>query len=262
MPRIVPSQAVELIDNFFPRARTHDTFLVPFADTARLAAVLFFIEQIPSELLSFSGEDLTSYAAAFAMAKRVQQVWSIRAENVTLEDIAGISPIVLLRKALAKCPDEAPAPGTTELVFVNDPDLRESIRRDISAANQNMVNGEWKGATVLAGSATEALLLWAVQQEEQRNDGAVAGAISSLTGAGMLLQKPNSNAERWSFVELIEVALQLRLIDSETATQARLGKEFRNLIHPGRSLRLGQVCDRATALSALAAVEHVVRNLR
>jgi hypothetical protein len=62
-------------------------------------------------------------------------------------------------------------------------------------------------------------------------------------------------------IELIEVALHLDLVTPETATQARLGKDFRNLIHPGRAARLGQKCDRATALFALAAVEHVVRDL-
>jgi hypothetical protein len=40
--------------------------------------------------------------------------------------------------------------------------------------------------------------------------------------------------------------------DPEQKTRAR---EFRNLIHPGRSARLGKVCDRGTALSASAAVE-------
>ena len=36
-------------------------------------------------------------------------------------------------------------------------------------------------------------------------------------------------------------------------------QSFRNLIHPGRAARLAQTCDRATALSAIGALEHVVR---
>jgi hypothetical protein len=84
--------------------------------------------------------------------------------------------VLLLRVLLAKCPDEAPSPGTAELLFVTDADLRESIQRDISAANQDAVNGEWKGATVLAGSAIEALLLWAVQDVERRTPGTVLPA--------------------------------------------------------------------------------------
>src|SRR2546429_6882967 len=34
------------------------------------------------------------------------------------------------------------------------------------------------------------------------------------------------------------------------------------LIHPGRAQRLAQNCDRGTALSCVAALEHVVRDLR
>ncbi len=164
--------------------------------------------------------------------------------------------MALLRQTLAKCPDQVPSPSTTRLLFITDPDLRESIRQDITAANQDSMNAEWKGATVLAGSATEALLLWGV-----RKQGSFAAAIKALVAAGTLSQRPHSNPERWTFIELIEVAHQLGLITLETAIQARLGKDFRNLIHPGRAARLGQVCDRATALSALAAVEHVVRDL-
>jgi hypothetical protein len=162
---------------------------------------------------------------------------------------------------LAKCPDEAPAPGTTELAFISDADLRENIRRDISAANQDMTNGEWKGATVLAGAAVEALLLWVVQEQERRSSGAVARAISVLPSTATLAPNISSDPERWSLSQLIDVALHLRAITDETATQARIAKDFRNLIHPGRAARLGQVCDRGTALSALAAVEHVVRDL-
>ena len=147
MPRVVPSQAVQLIDELFPRARALDTFLVPFADTSRVAAVLAFVKAIPAEVVNLSGQDLSDYAVALAIVERVQQIWAAQRENVSMADYRATNPIVLLRRALSKCPDEAPARGTTELLFIADADadLRESIRRDISAANQDMVNGEWKG---------------------------------------------------------------------------------------------------------------------
>jgi hypothetical protein len=44
-------------------------------------------------------------------------------------------------------------------------------------------------------------------------------------------------------------------------TQADLARDFRNLIHPGRAQRTGADCDRGTALTALAAIELVVRDL-
>ena len=62
-------------------------------------------------------------------------------------------------RALAQCPDQyPPSPTTTELMFITDDALRNSIRGDIGAAERAFANFEWKAATVLAGAAIEALL--------------------------------------------------------------------------------------------------------
>ena len=159
------------------------------------------------------------------------------------------------------CPDEAPARETTALAFIGDPELRESIRLDLSAANRDLAQGEWKGATVLAGSAIEALFLWALEEHEKRNPGSRAPAIATLRANGRLTRQPDPNPEWWHLPQYVEVAEHLGLIKPETAIAVRLAKEFRNLIHPGRVARLGQKCDRATALQALAAAEAVVRDL-
>jgi hypothetical protein len=53
----------------------------------------------------------------------------------------------------------------------------------------------------------------------------------------------------------------LDLLRPDTSTAAKLAKNFRNLIHPGRAARLAQTCDRATAYSAIGALEHVIRDL-
>jgi hypothetical protein len=255
MPRVVPSQIIEVIDQLFPEATINNQATVRSGPS--LAAILSLTKELSPELLTLSGQDLSDYIVAISLAETVQKIWTGSGNSYQVNEHRGMSMMALLRQALAKCPDEVPSPSTTGLVFIADADLRESIRRDISAANQDMVNAEWKGATVLAGSATEALLLWGVEE----NAGSIATAVNALVAAGTLTQRPHSNPGRWTFIELIEVTLQLSLITPETAMQARLGKDFRNLIHPGRAARLGQVCDRATALSALAAVEHVVRDL-
>lgn len=258
MPRVVPSQVVEVIDQLYSDARTNTKAVI--GNGAGLSAIVALAREIPAELLPLTGQALSDFFVCLQFMEATQQSSLAHQRGYQVAEYRDCSTIFLLRSLLAKCPDDAPAPGTAELLFVGDVDLRDSIRRDVSAANQDMVNGEWKGATVLAGSATEALLLWAVQDAERQKKGAIAAAVSLLIGATTLSQKPNSNPERWNLIELIEVALQLALITPDTATQARLGKDFRNLIHPGRAARLGQVCDRATALSALAAVEHVVRD--
>ena len=151
--------------------------------------------------------------------------------------------------------------GTVELTFIQDTAFRDSIRLDISAANRDLGQGEWKGATVLAGAAVEALLLWAVQEHEQCNPGSIATASAALVAAATLQQPPNGNPVRRDLHEYVEVARRLQIIEEETAIQVRQAPSFRNLIRPGRAARLGQKCDRGTALSALAAVEFVVRDL-
>ncbi len=107
-------------------------------------------------------------------------------------------------------------------------------------------------------TVVEALLLWALQQHSPAE---VSAAVSKLVGNNTLWRNPGSQLETWTLVLYIEVASELNIIDTDTATQTRLAKDFRNLIHPGRAQRQGQSCDRATALSAVAVVEHIVRCL-
>ena len=75
------------------------------------------------------------------------------------------------------------------------------------------------------------------------------------------MRDPDANIEKWDLHEYTEVAAQLGIIKADTAAQVRLARTVRNLIHPGRAQRLGQKADRFTALSALAAVEGIARDL-
>ena len=75
------------------------------------------------------------------------------------------------------------------------------------------------------------------------------------------IPNPSADPDNWGLDAYIKVARALTLIKENTAKQATLAKDFRNLIHPGRSARVKEVCDRGTAHSALAAVEFIVRDL-
>ena len=105
---------------------------------------------------------------------------------------------------------------------------------------------------MLAGAAGEALLLWAIEKKSPSDTGAAHAAV---------IPSAPSDPNRWDLDGYIKVAKALGLIEAETAKQADLAREFRNLIHPGRSARLAKKCDRGTALSALAALELIVRDL-
>lgn len=115
------------------------------------------------------------------------------------------------------------------------------------------MNSEWKPATVIAGSVVEALLLWALQQ---RTATGIETSVKSLK-----LSRDPKDLLSWSLHPLIEVASDLKILGRATTDQCRIAKDFRNLIHPGRAERLKTRCTRGTALSAVAAMEHVIDDL-
>ena len=60
----------------------------------------------------------------------------------------------------------------------------------------------------------------------------------------------------------ISLAFANGVIDAATEKQAGLAKDARNLVHPGKALRSGEACNKATALTALAAVYRVIDQLK
>lgn len=265
MPRVVPTQVVEFIDNYFPFAanesesRNHVLGISPKEATG-LTAIVDLVQQIPDQLIALEGHEYAALITGLAAVRTAISRWQEqgKASLIYITAFNDLSPIFLIRQGLSSCPDEFPSPGTAALDFISDQELRESVRTDISTTNTALSNGEWKATTVLAGSVVEALLLWALQQHGLTD---VLDAVGTLVAKDILKRNPGKNLETWDLHSYIEVAVELDLISVEAATQARLAKDFRNLIHPGRELRLGQTCDRGTALAALAAVEFAIRDL-
>jgi len=260
MPRVVPSQIICFIDQVFPQAKKENIkFYLERNHAASCSVIIDLIEQLPSELLVLSGEQYVKLVSAVAAIKIGLENWKLR--TYPLKNVPGLSklnPVSILRNVLLTCPDEFPSKDTAEMRFIEDNDLRTNLEIDISATNQALSNGEWKAATVLAGSVIEALLFWGLNQHDKKE---VRKAVETLLHEGMLNKDPGINLDVWNLHSFIEVAAKLKIIGEDTAQQARLAKGYRNLIHPGREKRLGQKCDRGTALAAVAAVVFVVREL-
>jgi hypothetical protein len=248
MTKVVPSQVVALIDRVYPSAPPD--MRVYSGDAAILAAIINLVDDIPIELLALSGADYTGLVVGLESMGAAIERWNYRGGDDPPRTYDGKSPVYLVRAALSICPDERPALGTADLVFVTDGALRESIRLDISSASEALHRSDFKASTVLAGSAIEALLLWSLQDAGQT--GPVTGVKTGAKGS----------PEGWTLAQLIEAAEMRGLIKSETALQCSQARDFRNLIHPGKSQRLSVTCDRGTALAALAAAELVSRDLK
>jgi len=254
--RVVPSQIVELIDQF--KISFHHT--IGHEHTTHLAAVLTLVEEkLPPDLLVLPPEDYSLFVTALEDVRNVLRKWQNLAASQfglsTRTEFGNMNGLGFIHKCLSTCPDESTAAASSELSFIQDDVTRNGLQHDLSAVNTALANGEWKGATVLAGSLCEALLLWKLQQRPASEVAAAAALVPSV-----FTKKSPPDLEHWHLHEYLEVSAHLKLITDATASQTRLARNFRNFIHPGVSTRMGQKCDRGTALAAVAAVELITRD--
>lgn len=267
MARVVPSQVVELLDLVFPWAATQkpdETMRIRPEHDGNLAGLVAMVSAIPEDLITLPPNDASKFNLALWTIRAQLDSWRAHGKTGSLERITGVdkrNPVTVLRECLAKCPDEPIASTSNELSFVKDNDLRMSLLADLSAVSRALNNGEWKAATVLSGSLLEALLLWAVSKVKSNDATAFNAAVSRATARGLNNKKPPNDLDQWVLHHLIEVTFDIGIIATETATQARLAKDFRNLIHPGRSTRLATSCSIGTAMAARAAVEFTTLDL-
>jgi hypothetical protein len=257
MPKVLPSEVVAFINEQFP-GDSHG--LVTANQAPAYATIVRLVDDIPPELITLSGSEYQDLIIGVEYLRHVVELFATRGNTTAPQGGPRGNPIVLIRKALANCLDQRPSPATAGLLFITNADLRESIRLDISSAHSAYRNGEWKAATVLAGAAMEALLLWGIETKTQAEiDNAVDALLALPTGG--LDDRPKGKPVKWRLFELIKVAKQLGLLKKQRSeTQCDLARDYRNLIHPGKE-RTDQPCDRATALGALAGCEIAARDL-
>ena len=252
--RVVPSQIVEFLDATFDSdcLRKTDERIEAWREF-QLQALLWMLDQVPSELLPADRNEFSALIACrFSIQHMIQQWQRLGASYYQFNPVGRekANPLWVMRELLTKCPDSVPVPEIAGLDFVDDEALRNQLRIDMTEAFDAERNGDWKAATVLAGSVMEALLLWALGKStrEQINTAfpeATKGRLRDL------------HLNEWTLGPYIGAAHALGLIDDYTRHQAHLAQNFRNLIHAGRATRLGEQCNHGTSLGALAGMERV-----
>jgi hypothetical protein len=85
--------------------------------------------------------------------------------------------------------------------------------------------------------ADHATLLLPALAETRSNELRTSASFSAKT-----------DVQRWDLPQLTVGAENLGLISETTAEQCEIAKDFRKLIHPGRTLRLSLRCDRIRLL--------------
>jgi hypothetical protein len=234
----MPSQVVETIDSLFPHAKSaRDSTMLSIGHTHQLRCVLNLLKEVPEQLIILPPADYAELVLAKSTIEETLALWRSRGSVGAMAHVKGSDAVTVLRRALVKCPDEYPPPAMTELPFINDPDLRDNIRRDLGATERALNNGEWKAATVLAGATIEALLHWRLQEPLP---GLAAAQVAAATlAANKKIRKPDNDIDNWTLQQFIEVAADLKLLEPDTSSAARLAQNFRNLIHPGRAAGAG-----------------------
>ena len=264
MARIVPSLVVRVIEAAYPWAaatldghRAFDGYL-ELDQAPNVSMILEMTERIPTELLPFDADDHATFMAASGMMRGALMSWSSGGGSNHAAKLGPSAvfknrhPVVALLDVLRRSPDETAGIVSSGMEFIVDASAREDVRIDVANAHRALGNGEFKAATVLAGSVIEALLLWAVKQADAA---ALDAVVRSDENATLLLKR---GAEHWHLSDYIRIARGLGSIDETAAKAATLAGEFRNLIHPGRVLRSGNRCDQGTALSALGAMHRII----
>jgi hypothetical protein len=238
VPKVLPSQVVEAIDTLFgPNRNELDGRAVTHVYRAEAHALLELLDEVPRELIDLRFADYLEFTRCRAVLATSLPRWN-PGDIAPARDVGGKDPVERIRRLMKQCHDELP-PAEPELPFISDADIRLGIEDRIHAAWTDFNAREWMGATVFAGAALEALLLWALNQVT-------------------LAEAPKRLLEELHLAELIRLALENRIIDDHSARQASLARDARNLIHPGKALRSGEACNKTTALTALTAVYRVI----
>jgi hypothetical protein len=215
--------------------------MIRIAHRDAVRTLLLLLRQVPDELITAPFAVYTEYLQCQSSLTSALSVWDVGDQGPPVRNSSGKDPVERIRRILAVCPDENPPPYP-DLAFILDDVARANVQLDIRAAWIDFRSEEWKGATVFATTAVEALLFWTLKR---RTD----------------VQQPE-RLDKQYLGDYINEAERLGAIVKATANQARLATDARNLIHAGKMARTGLTCTKATALTALAALEAVLSHLR
>lgn len=123
----------------------------------------------------------------------------------------------------------------TDFDYINSPEFRASILNDYEEMQKCAADQSWKSAQVLAGSIVECLL--------------IDYLISTPNS-----ERPKKDPLKMDLSEAINICKDEKVISERTADLCSVIRSYRNLIHPGRMVRLNEslpnknTCDIAVAL--------------
>jgi hypothetical protein len=131
---------------------------------------------------------------------------------------------------------------TTIFDFISDEKFRQSLTSDYAEITASIESGAWKAVHVLAGSIVEAVLV----------DYLAAVDYKKKTGKDPL---------KLELADAIEACKKEGVLSQKAADLSSVVRGFRNLIHPGRVVRLNEKINSKTAMIAKTLVDLVVEEI-
>jgi len=123
--------------------------------------------------------------------------------------------------------------------FISDQRFRLSLLSDYSEILASLETGSWKAVHVLAGGIVEAVLV----------DYLVASDYQKRTGRDPL---------EFDLFKAIEACKAEGVLSQRAFELSSVVRGYRNLIHPGRAIRLNEKVDKNTAVIAKALVDVII----
>lgn len=127
--------------------------------------------------------------------------------------------------------------------FISDNRLRIILERDYTELNKCYESACYKSVLILSGSLIEAVIV-----------------------EFLLNQLPSGYTEKkilnLSLGDLIDLALSVKLIDDRIKSLSTVVKNYRNLIHPGREIRLKEQFDKETANVSISLVRLILKEIK
>lgn len=256
MQSTFPTQIAAYLETHFPDGKIPSILL---DHVGVLAGFCDLYERLPNELIRLPPQEYAALVAAVGNLKfRLEQFKATRGAD----SLNGA--FISLKTAwehIRKLKDQVPL-TTTDLSFISDQSHQDMIGIDLFAINTALQSGEWKGATVLAGSCCEALLLYGLQSYESNRPGKIKEIINSPNWGRKSPNSDDLTDKSWDLFSYTEVAFKLELIAPATKNELGCARDYRNLIHPAKAIREKLKCDRGTAYLAVGALEHVISDLK
>jgi hypothetical protein len=138
--------------------------------------------------------------------------------------------------------------------FMQHAKLKKIVERDYSELQRVKTVGAAKSRLVLCGGLIEALLLDALLRDEQKAN----SATRSPKLKGGIQVKP---LVEWNLGEVIDVAVELRVIETDAQQFSHGVRNYRNLIHPGKEMQSNQKVATEEADISEKVLEIVIREL-